>query len=175
MGFIATPKVAELDASTSTATRAVNLPEIPKPDSREYMSHGNTDHTVTVRWTASNGWEAPQVKPYGDLAVRRSSVSPTASCLHYATEYFEGMKAYRGFDGRSRLFRPDCNGQRLMISSRRGSLPTFHHEQLKYLVEKLLQVDGARKHTFPVFPHCKQYRELITCNLIRLASQRSAR
>ena len=170
MGSIATPKVAELDASTSTTTRSVNLPETQKPDTPEYMSHCNTDHKVTVRWTAINGWEAPQVKPYGDLAV-----SPTASCLHYATECFEGMKAYRGFDGRLRLFRPDCNGQRLMMSSRRGSLPTFHHEQLKYLVEKLLQVDGARKHTFLVFPHCKQYRELITCNLIRLASQRSAR
>lgn len=52
------------------------------------------------------------------------------------------MKAYRGYDGQLRLFRPDCNGERLEMSSKRASLPGFRYEEVKKLVERLLQVDG---------------------------------
>ena len=47
----------------------------------------------------TSGWGVPEVKPYGPL-----SIMPTASVLHYATECFEGMKAYRGYDGKLRVF-----------------------------------------------------------------------
>jgi branched-chain amino acid aminotransferase len=39
--------------------------------------------------------------------------------LHYGQEAFEGMKAYRGRDGKVRLFRWDENAKRL-ISSAKG-------------------------------------------------------
>lgn len=52
------------------------------------------------------------------------------------------MKAYRGYDGQLRLFRPDCNGERLEMSAKRASLPGFRYEEVKRLVERLLQVDG---------------------------------
>lgn len=140
MGSIGT-HVAELDASSFNVTRSTSLRKVPLPGSPEEMSHSHcTDHMVTVRWTAANGWETPEVKPYQNL-----SIPPTASVLHYATECFEGMKVYRGYDGKLRLFRPDLNGQRLSNSSQRSSLPGFNHEELKKLVAKLMQVDGARK------------------------------
>lgn len=41
-----------------------------------------------------------------------------SSCLHYGQEAFEGMKAFRGKDGRIRLFRPDENAKRLRESSK---------------------------------------------------------
>ncbi len=41
----------------------------------------------------------------------------SASCLHYGTESFEGLKAYRGEDGKIRLFRPDENAKRMQKSS----------------------------------------------------------
>ena len=36
-----------------------------------------------------------------------------ATCLHYGQEAFEGLKAYRGKDGKIRIFRPEANAERL--------------------------------------------------------------
>ncbi|MCH3924676.1 MAG: branched-chain amino acid aminotransferase [Bacteroidales bacterium] len=44
-----------------------------------------------------------------------------ATCLHYGQAAFEGMKAFRGVDGKIRLFRPNENAKR-MISSANGIL-----------------------------------------------------
>ncbi|KAJ5087432.1 hypothetical protein N7456_011048 [Penicillium angulare] len=139
MGSIS-PQLAELDASNFKVTRTTNFRDVPLPGSPEELSHSHcTDHMVTVRWTDVNGWETPEIKPYQNL-----SIAPTASCLHYATQCFEGMKVYRGYDGKLRLFRPDCNGERLSNSSQRSSMPGFKPDELKKLVGKLLQIDGPR-------------------------------
>lgn len=143
MGSVA--RLAELDASVVNVTRTTNLRPVPAPGSPEELSHSHcTDHMLTVRWTDVNGWETPEIKPYENL-----SIPPTASCLHYATECFEGMKVYRGYDGKLRLFRPDLNGERLNNSAQRSSLPSFKFEELKRLIAKLLQIDGPRKPSFP--------------------------
>lgn len=87
-----TVKLAELDASLLTRQFTRSPRSVPQDGSPELWSFSAcTDHMVTVKWTVQNGWEAPELKPYGDL-----SISPAASCLHYATQCFEGMKAYRG-------------------------------------------------------------------------------
>ncbi|EFX03975.1 branched-chain amino acid aminotransferase [Grosmannia clavigera kw1407] len=98
-----------------------------------------TDHMITVAWNVETGWAAPQLRPYGPL-----SLMPTASVLHYATECFEGLKAYRGVDGRLRLFRPDCNARRMLTSSVRVSLPGFEPAELEKLIVALMAVDGPR-------------------------------
>lgn len=98
-----------------------------------------TDHMAIANWSEAAGWSAPEIKPYGPL-----SLMPTASCLHYATECFEGLKAYRGFDGRLRLFRPDRNARRMHMSAGRISLPLFEPEELEKLMIALLAVDGPR-------------------------------
>ncbi|MFR9523623.1 MAG: branched-chain amino acid aminotransferase [Rikenellaceae bacterium] len=41
----------------------------------------------------------------------------SASGLHYGTEIFEGLKAFRGKDGKVRLFRPDENAKRMNRSA----------------------------------------------------------
>lgn len=40
----------------------------------------------------------------------------SASCLHYGIELFEGLKAFRGVDGKVRLFRVADNARRLQSS-----------------------------------------------------------
>ncbi|RDW90724.1 branched-chain amino acid aminotransferase, cytosolic [Aspergillus mulundensis] len=131
---------AELDASVVKITRSTELRHVPLPGSSEELSHSYcTDHMVTARWTAAGGWETPEVKPFQNL-----SIPPTASCLHYATECFEGMKVYRGYDGKLRIFRPDLNGERLSNSAIRASLPSFRYQELKALIAKLMQIDGLR-------------------------------
>ncbi len=98
-----------------------------------------TDHMVTAVWKATTGWEAPELRPYGNL-----SLAPTASVLHYATECFEGMKMYRGFDGKLRLFRPSANCQRMLVSATRISLPAFDPKELEKLIKAIIAVDGPK-------------------------------
>ena len=49
--------------------------------------------------------------------------SMSASCLHYGIELFEGLKAFRGVDGKVRLFRVEDNARRLRSSAERLCLP----------------------------------------------------
>ncbi|KAJ5921461.1 branched-chain amino acid aminotransferase cytosolic [Penicillium verhagenii] len=129
----------ELTAASVRVTRSEYLAAVPEPGSNEYLQLAHTDHMLVAKWSAQGGWDSPCIKPYGELGIL-----PTASSLHYATECFEGLKAYRGEDSRLRLFRPDENGERLQMSAKRASLPTVQPDQLKYLIEKLLEIEGPR-------------------------------
>lgn len=40
-----------------------------------------------------------------------------ATCLHYGQEAFEGLKAFRGADGKIRLFRAEANAERMQSSA----------------------------------------------------------
>ena len=56
---------------------------------------------------------------WGELEVSSSEqivLHMAATCLHYGQEVFEGMKAYRGKDGRVRLFRCRDNARRFVDS-----------------------------------------------------------
>ncbi len=57
---------------------------------------------------------------WGELEVSSSeyiNIHMAATCLHYGQEAFEGMKAYRGKDGKIRIFRWKDNAARLKSSS----------------------------------------------------------
>lgn len=138
-GTKAAPR-AELDASKLTHERTKSPRPVPTPETANSGSESIcTDHMITATWNSTTGWAAPQLRPYGPL-----SLMPTASVLHYATECFEGLKAYRGHDGKLRLFRPDRNAARMLMSSTRISLPTFPPAELEKLMVALMSVDGAR-------------------------------
>lgn len=133
-------KLAPLDASKLTFTRTTTPRTVPAVDDPiRNVSSFASDHMVTCMWRAGSGWETPELKPYGPF-----SIMPTASVLHYATECFEGMKAYRGYDGKLRLFRPDCNAKRLLVSASRIALPAFEPTEVEKLVLALMAVDGAK-------------------------------
>jgi branched-chain amino acid aminotransferase len=132
--------IAELDASKVTCTYTSTPRSVPEIGSAEMASQKIcTDHMIQAKWTVESGWEAPTLQPYGPL-----SLAPTASCLHYATECFEGMKLYRGHDGKLRLFRPDLNCRRMLMSTNRIALPAFEPEELLKLIVKLCATDGKK-------------------------------
>ncbi|KAF7958823.1 hypothetical protein EAE96_002355 [Botrytis aclada] len=134
------PKAKDLNASHILITKTTSPRPVPEPDSKEVWASKNcTDHMIIVRWTADEGWQTPEIKPYGPLTMM-----PTASCLHYATQCFEGMKVYRGFDGKLRLFRPDRNSKRLLMSAQRVVLPAFDPAELEKLLLAFMAVDGPR-------------------------------
>lgn len=95
-----------------------------------------SDHMFEVGWSRSNGWEEPRIVPLHNL-----SLHPAASSLHYAIELFEGMKAFRGVDGKVRMFRPNHNMERMIRSAKRTGLPTFDGEELLRCIAKLLCID----------------------------------
>ncbi|KAI8716304.1 Branched-chain-amino-acid aminotransferase [Fusarium sp. LHS14.1] len=116
--------------------------DAPVPDGDDPIRRSQkctTSHMLVVNWTRDAGWAAPTIKPY-----RNFSVAPTSSVLHYGTECFEGLKLYRGFDMKLRLFRPDLNCARLRLSSLRGGLPDFDPDELLKLIEAFVHVDGER-------------------------------
>jgi len=109
----------------------------PKPpaDDLGFGKHF-TDHMLKVRWTSEGGWEAPKIGPLEPFQMH-----PAAKVLHYAQELFEGMKAYRGHDGKVRMFRPLHNMVRLNGSAERACLPTFDGEHLVKCMRRLIQID----------------------------------
>ncbi|KAF2035334.1 branched-chain amino acid aminotransferase II [Setomelanomma holmii] len=134
------PTLAELDASKVQCTYTTSPRTVPEVGSAEMASQKVcSDHMIQAQWNAETGWAAPTLQPYGPL-----SLSPTASCLHYATECFEGMKLYRGHDGKLRLFRPNLNCNRMLMSTNRIALPAFPPTELLKLIVKLCATDGAK-------------------------------
>lgn len=56
-------------------------------------------------------------------------------------QLFEGLKVYRGVDGKIRMFRPDLNMQRMNNSALGSGLPTFDGMELIKCLGRLVQVD----------------------------------
>jgi branched-chain amino acid aminotransferase len=58
---------------------------------------------------------------WGNLEVSTSeniTMHMAATCLHYGQEAFEGLKAFRGPDGKIRVFRMDENAARMKRSKK---------------------------------------------------------
>lgn len=51
------------------------------------------------------------------------------------------MKAYRGIDGKIRMFRPDMNMNRMNMSAITSGLPTFDGYELIQCMKRLIQID----------------------------------
>lgn len=51
------------------------------------------------------------------------------------------MKAYRGIDGRIRVFRPDMNMERMNRSAVRAGLPPFNGQELIKCLSRLVSID----------------------------------
>ena len=67
-------------------------------------------HTATVIFSRFKDGEWSQPQSTGDFSF---TLDPYAGVFHYATSCFEGLKAFRGVDGKVRIFRPDQNAARL--------------------------------------------------------------
>ncbi|RMC02757.1 hypothetical protein DUI87_19947 [Hirundo rustica rustica] len=123
------------EASDLIITPATTFKEKPDPTGLVFGTVF-TDNMLTIEWSLASGWEKPYIKPLENL-----SLHPASSALHYAVELFEGMKAYRGVDGKIRLFRPTLNMDRMARSARRTTLPSFDQNELLECIRKLVEVE----------------------------------
>ncbi|WP_116051078.1 branched-chain amino acid aminotransferase [Amycolatopsis palatopharyngis] len=95
-----------------------------------------TDHMVTVKWDAEQGWNNAEVRPYEAFTL-----DPATSVLHYGQAIFEGLKAYRQPDGSIASFRADANAARFRSSARRLAMPELPDEVFLQSIRELLAVD----------------------------------
>ena len=63
-----------------------------------------TDHMFVMDYTPEKGWYDARIIPFQNF-----SIHPASTVLHYGSEIFEGLKAYRAADGSIRLFHREPN------------------------------------------------------------------
>ncbi|CAO3598753.1 unnamed protein product [Absidia cylindrospora] len=128
--------IASLDASKVKVTKSQILkPLVANKDL--VFGQTFTDHMITADWNEQKGWLAPEIRPYENL-----SLAPSAVVFHYASECFEGMKAYKDKKGNTRLFRPDMNMARMNRSTARIALPQFDGDELLKLISEYTKMDN---------------------------------
>ena len=95
-----------------------------KPDSST-LGFGKifTDHMFMMDYNSEKGWYNARIIPFAPI-----SLHPASTVLHYGSEIFEGLKAYRRADGTVQLFRPMENIRRLNNSAERLCLPQIPEE-----------------------------------------------
>ncbi len=81
---------------------------------------------------------------WGDIEVSDSenlNIHIAATALHYGQEIFEGMKAFRGKDGRVRVFRMEENARRIASSARGLLMEPVPEELFKEMVKKVVKLN----------------------------------
>lgn len=99
------------------------------------FSYTPTDYNV--RCTFKDG-------KWGPIEVSDSEYIPmhiAASCLHYGQESFEGLKAFRGKDGKVRVFRMEENAKRFIRSAEGISMQPMPVELFCEMVRKVVKLN----------------------------------
>jgi len=108
-----------------------------KPKDKD-LAFGNvfTDHMFVANFEEEKGWYDPRVEPYAPFPL-----DPATAVLHYGQSLFEGLKAFRGRDGKIRLFRPDKHVARLNRTAERMCIPPLDPDLILRSWTTLVDVD----------------------------------
>jgi len=96
-----------------------------------------TDHMFQCDFI-DGAWQEPEIVPYGPMQIE-----PSAKVFHYGQAVFEGMKAFKDEAGKTWLFRPQENWERINKSSSRLAIPEFPKEHFFEGLETLLKLEDA--------------------------------
>ncbi len=95
-----------------------------------------TDYNVRCRFA--------DVK-WGDIEVSTSetiTMHMAATALHYGQEIFEGLKAFRGKDGKIRIFRLEENARRIRQSAEGIKMQPIPEELFREMVVKVVELNA---------------------------------
>lgn len=101
------------------------------------LTFGYMPTDYNVRCVCKNG-------VWGELEVSSSeyiNIHMAATCLHYGQEAFEGMKAFKGKDGKIRVFRMRDNAERLQSSCEGIMMAKFPIEKYEEAVLKVIKLN----------------------------------
>lgn len=106
------------------------------------FSYIKTDYRYISRWK-DGAWDEGRLVTDNTVTIAEGS-----TCLHYAQQCFEGLKAYTRKDGRTQLFRPDRNAARMQATARRLLMPEVPTEKF---VDACAQVARANWKYLPPY------------------------
>jgi branched-chain amino acid aminotransferase len=108
-----------------------------KPDSSS-LGFGKifTDHMFIMDYSSDKGWHDARIVPFGMFEIH-----PASTVLHYGSEIFEGLKAYRRPDGKVQLFRPIENIRRMNNSAERLCLPQIDEKDAMEILETFVSLE----------------------------------
>ena len=108
-----------------------------KPDSST-LGFGKifTDHMFMMDYSREEGWHDARIIPFANI-----SLHPASTVLHYGSEIFEGLKAYRRADGKVQLFRPIENIRRMNRSAERLCLPEIPEEDALQVLTEFVKME----------------------------------
>ncbi len=95
-----------------------------------------SDHMFIMDYSREQGWHDARIVPFANI-----SLHPAATVLHYGSEIFEGLKAYRRADGKVQLFRPLENIRRMNRSAERMCLPTIPEKDALYALKEFVKLE----------------------------------
>ncbi len=108
-----------------------------KPDSST-LGFGKifTDYMFMMDYSREEGWHDARIVPFANI-----SLHPASTVLHYGSEIFEGLKAYRCKDGVVQLFRPMENIRRMNTSADRLCLPQIPEDMALEVLTEFVRVE----------------------------------
>ena len=101
------------------------------------LSFGYMKTDYNVRINFHNG-------AWGELEVSSDehlNLHMAATCLHYGQEAFEGLKAFRGKDGKVRIFRLEENAARLQSTCQGILMAELPTERFKEAILKVVKLN----------------------------------
>jgi len=101
------------------------------------LAFGYMKTDYNIRCTYING-------AWGELEVSDSeyvTMHMAATCIHYGQEAFEGLKAFKGKDGKIRIFRMDENAKRLQASCEGTMMAKLPIEKFTEAVVKAVKLN----------------------------------
>ena len=124
-----------MDLTINQATAA----ELKQKPDENALGFGSffSDHMFVMRYSDGQ-WHSPTISKYSDFCL-----DPAAMVLHYGQAIFEGLKAYRGKDDKTYLFRPKENLERMNRSARRMCMPEFDTDMVFKGISTLLDIDRS--------------------------------
>ncbi len=95
-----------------------------------------TDHMFIMDYSKDIGWHDARIVPFGEFMIH-----PASTVLHYGSEIFEGLKAYRRKDGKVQLFRAIENIRRMNNSAERLCLPQIDEDIAMEILETFVGLE----------------------------------
>lgn len=123
-------------SSVSFPVQRTTTPRARKPDAALKFGTVFADHMLQLDYHEGKGWHDGRIVPYGPLAF-----DPAAAGLHYGQALFDGIKAYRGDDGKIRIFRLDRHSARLCEGAERLNMPRIEPALVAEAVKALVRAD----------------------------------
>ncbi len=95
-----------------------------------------SDHMFIMDYSKEEGWHDARIVPFGPFEIH-----PASTVLHYGSEIFEGLKAYRRADGKVQLFRPIENIRRMNNSAERLCLPQIDEDMAMEILKTFVKCE----------------------------------